>query len=155
MQTGCSVQVCQRLEASSFLQAEGYRAQAAKKLVQNHAAVARFCLRGVCSAKAGKPVDAPLADPNRQPDLSFEEPMLAALQCCASALLRGTDAAKQEFSHCEWLDVDGRSRQESAEAVVAGLQYLRDRVGVPRDMQLAPARQLRAHLNFVIDMVAA
>jgi hypothetical protein len=45
--------------------------------------------------------------------------------------------------------------QESAAfdgaAVVASAAYLRDRVGVPRDLKLPAARQLRAHLNWLID----
>lgn len=36
-------------------------------------------------------------------------------------------------------------------AVVASAAYLRDRVGVPRDLKLPAARQLRAHLNWLID----
>ena len=32
------------------------------------------------------------------------------------------------------------------------LAYLRDRVGVPRDMGPAAARSLRAHLNWAIDL---
>jgi glutathione S-transferase len=37
----------------------------------------------------------------------------------------------------------------------ASLAYLRDRVGVPRDMKYPAARQLRAHLNWFIDGLAA
>ena len=37
----------------------------------------------------------------------------------------------------------------------ASLAYLRDRVGVPRDMRYPAARQLRAHLNWFIDGLAA
>lgn len=32
-------------------------------------------------------------------------------------------------------------------------RYLRDRVGVPRDLKFPEARQLRAHLNWLVDLV--
>jgi len=41
------------------------------------------------------------------------------------------------------------------EGVVESAEYLRDRVGVPRDMKMPAARQLRAHLNWFIDTVTA
>ena len=37
--------------------------------------------------------------------------------------------------------------------VVACLTYLRDRVGVPRDMTVHGARQLRAHINWLMDHI--
>lgn len=63
------------------------------------------------------------------------------LRAVAHALLRGTNDSTIKL---------GEGPYAGAEAV-ASLSYLRDRVGVPRDLPLPAARQLRAHLNWAID----
>ena len=65
----------------------------------------------------------------------------------AQALLSGPEQAAQTL----------HTGQQTADAglegkpVCAAAAYLRDRVGVPRDLPLPAARQLRAHLNWLID----
>ena len=34
------------------------------------------------------------------------------------------------------------------------VRYLRDRIGVPRDLKFPEARQLRAHVNWMIDLIS-
>ena len=52
--------------------------------------------------------------------------------------------------------VDSSSHQTSADgpATVLAAAYMRDRVGVPRDLPLPAARQFRAHLNWLIDSLS-
>ncbi len=66
---------------------------------------------------------------------------LAGLRAVAHALLRGTEAGPLRLA-------DGPF---AGPETVASLVYVRDRVGVPRDLPLPAARQLRAHLNWAID----
>ncbi|CAM9338970.1 unnamed protein product [Ectocarpus sp. 12 AP-2014] len=81
---------------------------------------------------------AELADPNAKPNKDFLPPVDAALRHVVHALLEGHEAAKST----------GLSQQNPVEQVQLCLEYLRDRVGVPRDLPFAAARQLRAHLNW-------
>jgi glutathione S-transferase len=133
------------------LQAFKYRVQAAAKLAGNHDAVTRFALRAV--GTTGRHYSAPLADPHAKPNMSFYDAVTVALACTAVALLRGTEAGQELFRDCTWLGESAEARKKTGAAVVSSLAYLRDRVGVPRDLQLPAARQLRAHLNWTIDSV--
>jgi glutathione S-transferase len=130
-----------------------YSVQAAERLVMNHAAVTRFALRGV--GKPGTRFHAPLAEPDAVPDMSSKDIVSTALQFTATALLQGTDAARAALEASTWLGVGLVERQSNAEIITMCLSYLRDRVGVPRDLRLPAARQLRAHLNWTIDAINA
>ncbi|CAN0158888.1 unnamed protein product [Pylaiella littoralis] len=122
---------------SAFIPEDLARRQAAAKLVGNRKAVVPFALRGV--GLPGVPgAMAELADPYAKPNQNFSPPVDAALRHVVHALLEGHEAAK----------ATGLSQNNPVEQVQLCLEYLRERVGVPRDMPFAAARQLRAHLNW-------
>ena len=61
----------------------------------------------------------------------------------AQSLLEGAD------------ELEAFSSGLSAKPTAAALAYVRQRVGVPRDMSYPAARQFRAHLSEVMDRVEA
>ena len=125
------------------------RLAAAARLVGNAGAVARFAARG--PAPPGRPaVSAPLSDPYAQADEGAVPAIDAALRHVAAALLDGPDAVCVERASA----AAGAAAAMDGAAAVSGLAYLRDRVGVPRDLPLPAARQLRAHLNWFIGAVS-
>lgn len=65
------------------------------------------------------------------------------------ALLDGPEAAAEPLHAGMHKASNGESLPGAPVCVSAA--YLRDRVGVPRDLPLPAARQLRAHLNWLID----
>ena len=127
------------------------RFMAASRLIKNHEGVVRFALRGV--GQPGQPsVSAPLADPYAKPNLDHEAEVDAALRYVAHLMLIGKVS---DGSHEDSGVVNTGSSASTANAVSSSLIYLRDRVGVPRDMSYPAARQFRAHLNWMIDHVTA
>ncbi len=121
---------------------EEARCEAAERLMSNSAAVARFAARGAGSP-GFPPVGAPLSDPNATPDEGSVPQVEAALRHVCHALLAGPDAAAARLSP---------GMQPAT--ITPTLGYLRDRVSVPRDMSYPAARQLRAHLNWMIEATA-
>lgn len=78
--------------------------------------------------------------------------MDSALRVVCSALL-DDDAPSLDGTHKEALLAAVPKNQ--VKGVVSSLVYLRDRVGVPRDLPLASARYLRAYLNWGIDVLGS
>ena len=119
---------------------EDARHEAAHKLITNYENIVKFACRGM-GEPGRKQFGAPLADPYAVPNLNYETRVDECLRRVAQALIEGT-AQPGESSV---------SPSKDAKSVGKCLSYLRDRVGVPRDMSYPAAMQLRAHLNWCID----
>jgi len=133
------------------------RREAVERVSANHGAITKFAARGA-GRKGIPPVMAPLADPNAVPSDEVEGSVGAVLRLVCMALLEGTDkldATMDEVAKAIVTEAEGDSKKEYSDGVVASLAYLRDRVGVPRDMKLPAARFLRAQLNWSIDKILA
>lgn len=99
----------------------GAKEEAARTLISNHEKVVGFALRGVNDG-----------DKHR-------DAMGHGLHLVANALVQGVE------------NLDGFVTPDTLPPQVAvAAAYLRDRVGVPRDLSYPAARQLRAHLNWLI-----
>lgn len=133
--------------------------EAAARLVKNHEAVTKFALRGP-GQPGPRPVSAPLADPTARPALDHLPAADAAMRHVVHALLVGVDAKQASPHAVKAATAAGAAAAASpashpAGPVILAAEYLRDRVGVPRDMRFPAARQLRAHLNWFIDTLHA
>jgi len=126
--------------------------EAAAKLISNHENVVKFAARG-CGKPGNKPVSARLSDPTAQPGLEHVPAVDAALRHVAHALLTGVEAKQTSTDALQAVE-NSTAEGFPAEAVIVSAEYLRDRVGVPRDLKLPAARQLRAHLNWLVDSLA-
>jgi glutathione S-transferase len=123
--------------------------EAVERLTFNGNAIVAFAARGA-GKKGMPPYSAALADPNAVPNESVKGSVDACLRITSEAMLHGTDAVVEDLEQVV-ATISKEGGPEHVENVIASLAYLRDRVGVPRDMRLPAARQLRAHLNFVIE----
>lgn len=129
------------------------RREAVERVSANHEAIVKFAARGA-GKKGMPPVSAPLADPNAVPSEAVEKSVDSIMRVVCLALLDGTENHRGVLSELGKLIKDN-GNSEFVEGVVTSLSYVRDRVGVPRDMRLPAARQLRAHLNWAIKTLSS
>jgi len=130
------------------------------KLASNGPNVSKFASRG--GSKGGKNprkgFGAPLADPYASPDVDAVPYVDAVLRIVCEAMLEDTSSDETEHLKEVLGGMEGTLRDVAPEDkrgdVISSLYYLRDRVGVPRDMPLVAARQFRAHLNWAADVIA-
>lgn len=132
---------------------DGAQREAVERVSANHEAIVNFAARG--AGKPGlPPVMAPLADPNARPNPSVVASLDACMRVIMMALLDDSTAQYEEKMQQIAKAVLEKGGPDFGMAVVNSLAYLRDRVGVPRDMRLPAARYLRAHLNWAIEHFA-
>ncbi|KAL7495011.1 hypothetical protein ACHAWT_003605 [Skeletonema menzelii] len=125
--------------------------EAVERVTSNFEAIVSFAARG--AGKSGRSYGAPLADPNAIPNESIQPFVDAAMMVICNKLLSETDieSAACDKTLAELVSVwKKEGGNEVMDKISMSLSYLRDRVGVPRDMRLPAARQLRAHLNWAI-----
>jgi glutathione S-transferase len=129
---------------------EGRYREAVERVTANHEAIVKFACRG--AGKQGiPPVSAPLADPNAQPNLAAQGSVDACLRVVMQALLAESTHPLDAKMKALAATIRKEGGDDFTKAVVDSLAYMRDRVGVPRDMRLPAARLLRAHLNWAVD----
>lgn len=122
--------------------------EATERLSFNHTNIVKFAARGA-GKKGMPPYGAPLADPNAISNDAVSVSVDTILRVISSAMLEGTDNFDDTMAEVARAIVK-EGGKSFAQDVVNSLAYLRDRIGVPRDMRLPAARQLRAHLNWAI-----
>ena len=125
------------------------RVEAARRVIENHSNVTRFAARG-CGQPGSPTYSAPLSDPNAKPGEEFIPAVDAALRIVVQSMLQPELTMSESTS-----SLVRQGRAFPTDPTIASLAYLRDRIGVPRDMSYPAARQFRAHLNYVIDSLAA
>jgi glutathione S-transferase len=136
--------------ADPVAMAKACRLMAAWKLAGNGGKVAKFAARGGPEGAKNprKTFGAELADPYAAADASIAATVDEALRVVCLAL-KETDQEMPGHEFMQMLQDAVPSNQ--VEGVISSMRYVRDRVGVPRDLPLASARYFRAYLNWGID----
>ena len=120
------------------------RREAVERLSANHQNIVSFASRGA-GKKGMPPFSAALSDPNAISNNAVKSSVDVILREISLTMLKGNERLDSEV--IQYIKNAGEAH---VEGVILSLSYLRDRIGVPRDMRLPAARQLRAHLNLAI-----
>lgn len=130
------------------------RQMAGWKIASNGMNIAKFAARGgsAGSKNARKSFGAELADPYADPDKNAMPYVDSALRVVCEGLQGSEETEDDHMNYLQGLEekLSASVPADKVNDVKGSLAYLRDRIGVPRDLPLASARQLRAHLNWAI-----
>lgn len=135
------------------IMAKACRFMAATKLAGNGEKVSKFASRGGPQGARNprKTFGAQLADPYANSDDSVLQYVDSVLRIvCSALMLEGAEPSETLQNQ-----LVASVPKNQLNGVISSLAYLRDRVGVPRDLPLASARYLRAYLNWGIDILEA
>jgi len=139
------------------LMAKTCRHMAGWKLAGYGDNISQFAARGASkgSLNLRKPFGAELADPYAKSDENARPYVDNALRVVCQGLLGESEKQDDHMVYLDTLEkqLHNAVPSERKKDVVNSLAYLRDRVGVPRDLPLASGRTLRAHLNWAIDIL--
>jgi glutathione S-transferase len=134
-----------------------FKIEAAWALARNHEAIVKFACRpageGVGDWAMGNPYKAELSDPYAAPGSEMLEVVSGLLRLVACELLRGPPVLEDEsiisFTTAvkQTTMAAGCTTGSKLAQVAVCLEYLRDRIGVPRDLSMPAAKILRAHLG--------
>ena len=109
---------------------EAARHEAAFELVANHANVVKFAARGA-GAPGQKRFQAPLADPYAVANEKVVDAVDVCLRHVGAALVHGAGGATEEAAKADLSGVG----VDDGKVLADCMAYLRDRIGVPRDMR--------------------
>ena len=130
--------------------------EAAERLTYNHKNIVSFAARGADETNHKNPFSqysAPLADPKATSNPNVYDSIDVILRLISLQLLHSSDDNIRKISQLVADSMVQNGGTDHVKGVIASLAYLRDRIGVPRDMKLPAARQLRAQLNWSIDQL--
>ncbi len=119
---------------------------AVRNCIGNFENIVNFAARG-CGQKGFPQVSAPLSDPNAISNSNYKNEIDIALRFILYIML------KNEYNYNDNNEIKEMFNSFNKVELVKCLEYLRDRISVPRDMYIHSARQLRAHLNYFIRLI--
>mmetsp|Transcript_3872 Transcript_3872/g.6409 ORF Transcript_3872/g.6409 Transcript_3872/m.6409 type:complete len:513 (+) Transcript_3872:73-1611(+) len=123
-----------------------------RNVIANHNAVAKFAARAAGPRQGGSTVSAALADPNAVSYLDAIPVIDASVRTILSNMIDSISIRSGDSIHNNnAARLDSLAMDASLRAIVSScLVYLRDRVGVPRDMSVHAAKQFRSHINLFL-----